>query len=591
MNKNRKLAANLATTNRMQVLRDETRKALQILRSNNVTDPNTIASTVIDRVGTAMAIYNGGQLDPKRKWTIPVALEPIQLAEILMEYHIIKRVSCLDKVTDSEYNQLAVYQEDGPEEGIYSTYEYGIKRLVHRYNPGTSINQMKEVEEQLAIMVPCVTRCKEQNLVPVNNGIFDYDTKRLMPFSPDYVFLSKCRINYVPNAVSPVIHNTEDGSYWETEEWMGTLSDDPEIINSIWEIIGACIRPNVAWNKAAWFYSEQGNNGKGTLCRLMRNVCGAGNHTSVPLADFGKDFALESLIRVSAVINDENDVDMYIDRAANLKAVITGDMIRINRKYKSAIDYQFNGFMVQCINGMPKVKDKSDSFYRRQLIIPFTKSFEGVEKTYIKEDYLGRKEVLEYVLCRVLNMNYYSLSEPAACKAMLREYKEYNDPVRQFFAEFEEQFVWDLLPYGFLYDLYVKWLEETAPGAKPLGKTTFNHALVQAARNNPIWTVPPRNSGDGRPVQIKTGTLMDDTEMLIKRYKLTKWMNDTYTGLDETKKYTPRKAVSYRGLIRTTAMRKYGIKLDESTDRQTAAAPDLHAGAAAEPQASPEPGM
>lgn len=154
--------------------------------------------------------------------------------------------------------------------------------------------------------------------MPVNNGIFDFDAKKLMPFSRDYVFLGKCHVDYVRNPVSPVIHNAKDNTDWEIEEWVRTLSDDPDVVNLIWEITGACIRLNVSWNKAAWLYSTQGSNGKGTLCTLMRNLCGDENHTAIQLSDFSKDFALESLVKASAIINDENDTDVYIDKAATL---------------------------------------------------------------------------------------------------------------------------------------------------------------------------------------------------------------------------------------------------------------------------------
>lgn len=126
---------------------------------------------------------------------------------------------------------------------------------------------------------------------------------------------------------------------------------------------------------------------------------------------------LEPLTRATAIIVDENDVGTYIDRAANLKAVITNDVIQINRKNKMPISYQFYGFMVQCLNELPKIKDRSDSFFRRQLFIPMTKCFTGKERKYIKNEYLHRKDVLQYVLHRVLNMDYDTLSEPEACKA------------------------------------------------------------------------------------------------------------------------------------------------------------------------------
>ncbi len=53
--------------------------------------------------------------------------------------------------------------------------------------------------------------------------------------------------------------------------------------------------------------------------------------------------------------------------------------------------------------------------YRRLLVVPFDKRFEGCERKYIKNDYLHRKEVLEYVLFHVLReMDYYELSVPEA---------------------------------------------------------------------------------------------------------------------------------------------------------------------------------
>lgn len=99
---------------------------------------------------------------------------------------------------------------------------------------------------------------------------------------------------------------------------------------------------------------------------------------------------LEPLLRASAIITDENDVGTFIDKAANVKAVITGDTILVNRKFKIPVMFNFHGFMVQCFNEMPRLKDKSDSFFRRQLFVPFEKCFTGVERKYIKADYFNQ---------------------------------------------------------------------------------------------------------------------------------------------------------------------------------------------------------
>ena len=122
-----------------------------------------------------------------------------------------------------------------------------------------------------------------------------------------------------------VIHNPNDNTDWDVESWMNESSDDPEIVTLLWEILGAIIRPNVRWNKSAWFYSTTGNNGKGTLCELMRQLCSSGAYASIPIADFAKRFALEPLITACAIIVDENNVGEFIDKAGNLKAIITND--------------------------------------------------------------------------------------------------------------------------------------------------------------------------------------------------------------------------------------------------------------------------
>lgn len=269
-------------------------------------------------------------------------------------------------------------------------------------------------------------------MVAVNNGIFDYKVHKLTPFTPDKIFLSKCPVDYVIGAANPVLHNPKDGTYWNIEDWMKELGGSPEKTELLWQITGAVIRPCVAWNKFAVLYAEDGNNGKGTLCDLMRNLCGRRNCASISMSSFAKEFMLELLIGVSAVITDENPVGAFLDDSASLKAVATNDTLMINRKNEKPISYKFRGFTVQCVNEIPRVKDKSDSFYRRLLCVPFENCFTGAERKYIKQDYIARKEVLEYVLYRVLNMDYYELGEPDECKALMSEFKADNNPVITF---------------------------------------------------------------------------------------------------------------------------------------------------------------
>lgn len=534
------------------VLRVTTEGYLFDLDRDNPPSPARIESDLLSEIRTVINAQNGMLEDGERKWKPPIALEFQQIAEIVAYLYPVYRIATAGTNADSSYDLLAIYQSEGPDEGIYVTSDEVFRNLARSYNYQLTTREFNEFMTALRDIVPRKSRCHEPNLIAVNNGIFDFDTKQLLPFTPDLVFMAKSRINYNPSATNITIHNPDDNTDWDVESWMHSLSDDPDIVNVLWEVLGAIVRPNVPWNKSAWFYSETGNNGKGTLCELMRQLCGDGSFASIPLSDMGKDFMLEPLTRATAIIVDENDVGTYIDKAANLKAIITNDAISINRKFKQAISYRFYGFMVQCLNEMPRIKDKSDSFFRRQLFIPFNKCFTGAERKYIKHDYLHRTDVLEYVLYRVLHMTNYTLSEPAACKAALEEYKEYNDPVRQFIEEIIPLLSWDLVPYKFVFDLYVAWSKKNFTNSNPLGRNVFLKTFKALMKDNPDWICKTQNTnGKVKDTNIRPCNRMDEPEHLIDDYQLMDWMNPLYRGsLDWEKRCKPPLKSEYTGMLR-----------------------------------------
>lgn len=508
------------------------------------TPPDVVQGDILEEIEKRIVAENAIRATGT-KWQVPTKLSPFQIARIIAVRHPVALISTAGENSDREFCLLGLYQDTGDNVGLYDTSDEVIDELAESYCFEMTEYELKEMKRVLRRKVPCKTPTMDKNLIAVNNGIFDYDTKILHPFSPEYVFTRKSRIDYKSNVPNPIIHNPKDNTDWDVESWMQDLFDDQEIVDLMWKILGAVIRPHVPWGKSVWFYSESGNNGKGTLCELMRQLCGAGSYASIPLSDMGKDFMLEPLIRAVAIIVDENDVGTYIDKAANLKAIITGDGVQINRKFKTPIAFQFHGFMVQCLNEMPRIKDKSDSFYRRQLFIPFTKCFTGAERKYIKQDYLKRKDVLEYVLWKVLNMDYYELPIPKACQMALEEYKEFNDPVREFVSEIFPDLVWNLVPFTFLYDLYVSWYTKTTGGRDVLSRKTFVKTLLLIVEDLPDWDCPDKSK-----TWLSAGQ-MDNMEPLIAEYNLKEWMNPMYlSSNDMDKKCRPLLKPKYRGIVR-----------------------------------------
>lgn len=514
--------------------------AIENMSIPSIIQKDSDGNIILDKAG------NPKKIPLRTPWKYIDRLVPQQIADAILFFHNIIRIDTAETNVESEEDLLGVYCNSGDNEGIYDINESTLYRIVKLYDYQIDKHKFEEVYFILQSQAPRKMRNHDRDLIAVNNGIFNYKTKTLQPFDPNIVFLAKSRVNYNPNAQLITIHNTDDNTDWDVESWLATLSDDPEIVDLLWQMLGAIIRPFVRWNRSIWMYSTTGNNGKGTLCELMRNLCGAGSYTSISLGDFSKQFALQPLLHCNAIIVDENDVGKYLDNLANLKAIVTNDIVQIDRKFKDPISFRFWGFMVQCVNDLPRIRDKSDSFYRRQILIPMEKCFTGAERKYIKDDYLSRPEVLEYVMKKVLNTDYYDFTIPEKCRNLLGMYKELNDPVREFIMEFYDKFVWDLVPTEFLYDLFKSWFIRNNPCGKPEGKNNFKKQLdviLLEPEFNKYWeSTTNAVSYNGRT---------KGAEPLIIQYDLTRWKNPNYKGSDIDKIATPHfSAFRYRGILR-----------------------------------------
>ena len=532
---------------REQILKERTDNYIQTqIASGGHPEPEVAEAELMTDIRTYIDMTN--KIIPKGDTRIRTIdkLTPAMIADVETNLHPgrLRKINLSGEKNDSQC-VIGIYQTDGDDKGIYSTDENSLRSLFRRYCYTMTDKEFYGIISRLYEVLPTSYPTIDQDLIAVNNGIFNYETKTLMDFSPDYVFTAKSKVDYNPNASNVVIHNPDDNTDWDVESWMQELSDDTEVVDLLWKLLGAIVRQNVSWNKSAWLYSETGNNGKGTLCELMRQLCGDGSYASVPLSDMGKDFMLEPLVGVTAIIVDENDVGTYIDKAANLKTLITGDVLTINRKFQKPISIRFHGMMVQCLNEMPRLKDKTNSLYRRQLFIPMTKCFTGIERKYIKQDYLHRKEVLEYVLYKVMHMTYYELPTPDSCAKALDEYKEFNDPVLQFVREILPDLAWDLAPFGFLYDLYRAWYRKNFSGDQFISKQTFVKDLLSDLGDVPEWSCPDKKKA-WRP-----NGKMDVAEPMIAEYDLRDWMNPQYvSSKDIDKRCMPVLKATYKGIIR-----------------------------------------
>lgn len=496
--------------------------------------------------------FNLGLRSGKKR--IPDKLDFDDVAILLMTLFTFKNIQMTERVDDSILS-MYVNDEQSDKYGTYTTSTRYAFRIMERIAPNFKNKEMKDVLDKIERSVETVQQTKNRHLFIVNNGIYNQQTRELLPFSSEYVYLTKIPVDYDPNPLNPVLI-APDGYRWDVDSWIRDLAGDDDTCTLIWQVIADCLQPHHSRHKSIWFYSEKGNNGKGTIGQLIKNLLGKGNYSSLSVADFNHEFLKETLLGVAANISDENDVDMFIDSIKDYKASITGDDININRKYEKPLRFQFFGTNIQMMNGLPKTKDKSDSFYRRLIIVPFLQSFtNNGEKKYIKDSYIHEKAVLQYVLHKALNMDFEEYIIPKNSAELLENYKEKNNPVLEFWNELKDEFVWDLLPTQFLYDLFVKWFATNNPSGRVMSKRTFSDTLTSVIHTlGDAWV-----DKTGQNDKVRSAGRMDDDEPLITTYGLdipdkggkpTSWMHPAYNGPILAKRRAFPRKPTYRGYLR-----------------------------------------
>lgn len=125
-----------------------------------------------------------------------------------------------------------------------------------------------------------------------------------------------------------------------------------------------------------------------------------------------------------------------------------------------------------------------------------------------------------------------------------------NDIILIFWNNFKDQFVWDILPYNFLYDLFESWYKENInPIEVPISKNIFIRRLKSIIRTNENkkWKYTGNN-------EKKTSKdLLIKSEPLILKYNLKRWKNKEYEGDNKSIMCIPSDIqVAYRGVYRET---------------------------------------
>lgn len=167
----------------LATIRQATRDYLDSIKGTTPA-PADVEMGVLALTKNYFDLYNAAAAK-NAKWKIPGKLLPIQVAQIMVTLHPIVAIETAGDKSDMDYTLVAMYQENGDDEGIYVVSDELFSDLANEYCYGMNKREYEDLMWHIRRMAPKVQPCREPNLIAVNNGIFDYDTKTLLPFSQD----------------------------------------------------------------------------------------------------------------------------------------------------------------------------------------------------------------------------------------------------------------------------------------------------------------------------------------------------------------------------------------------------------------------
>jgi P4 family phage/plasmid primase-like protien len=204
---------------------------------------------------------------------------------------------------------------------------------------------------------------KYPNMIPVQNGVLNIDTKELTPHKPEYCFFNKLPVTY---------NKDKDCPYIKT--FLQEVLADKESLLTLQEFYGSCLLKEYRYEKSIML-TGTGSNGKGKTLELLKYLLGIDNCAEIsPQALEDDMFAMGELVNkmanISADINSK-----ALQNTGVFKSLTGRDLMMGARKFKTRIKFINYAKMIFSANEVPITYDLTDGFFRRWLIVDFPHRF------------------------------------------------------------------------------------------------------------------------------------------------------------------------------------------------------------------------
>jgi putative DNA primase/helicase len=339
-------------------------------------------------------------------------------------------------------------------------------RLIPRQ---TTLGHITDAEGQWRMLVIKPLREINSNpyIINVKNGLYNVLDGSLSPHSPEYLSTVQLNVNYTPGSECP--------RFMKFLEYSISGSEIP----LVQEMLGYFLIPVNKAQKSFVIVGEPGAGKSKLLLTLNEILLGQKNVSNIPWQSLNERFKTAELFGKLANIFADLPTK-NIDDNGIFKALVGEDFLTAERKNKDPFTFQPYARLLFSCNAIPRnYGDKSDGFYRRLIIIRFSRAVpeekrdaELLDKFAAEADgiFLFAVEGLKRLIA-----NKYKFSETDATKAELQRYRIDSNSVLSFVEDNCEIETKAETERGELFIKYREYCHNA--GLSPVSQKTFNKDL------------------------------------------------------------------------------------------------------------------
>jgi putative DNA primase/helicase len=303
--------------------------------------------------------------------------------------------------------------------------------------------------------------------INLQNGILDLRALVLKQHTDDFLSTLQLPVKYDPEARCPA---------WE-EFVAQTFPLDAQVV--AWEIVAWLMVPHTGLQKALLLLGP-GGNGKSTFLRGLGAFLGPENVASMSLHKLESErFASTRLLGKLANICPDLP-NRKLETASVFKAITGEDPVMMEYKFGDTIDAHPFCRLVFSANEIPRCNDSSDGFYRRWIILPFTKTFDvnpeiGEKLSSALADPKELSGVLNNALEVLPNVMRRGITVAPSMQEALDTYQRFTDPIAVWLDVETESDPEASLSKSVLRDAYNA--DRAARGEVPITEQAFGRAV------------------------------------------------------------------------------------------------------------------